>query len=149
VGVAIDDGKAGEVCGVANFLHDGGNVSEDLVDGHGVELAAVVVAGFDGLLEVAAGGLGGKVVGDDLAVAALLLNPGGVGHGDPEGFAVDRKADIGGVGVARGDGDEGSLPDAMLRFGGPAVDGHEVFIHGFQGRRTGRAKQGRPEPQIF
>jgi hypothetical protein len=111
--VFVDDGQAGQVGGAAGLLDDGVGVVEDLVDGHGVHLAAVVVAGLDGLLEVAAGDLGGEVVGDDLAGAALLLDPGEVGHGDPDGLAVDGEADVGGVGVAGGDGDDGALPGAV------------------------------------
>jgi len=68
------------------------------------------------VLEEATGGLGGEVVGDDLAVAALLLDPGEVGHGDPEGLAVDGEADVGGVGMAGGDGNDGALPDAVEGF---------------------------------
>jgi hypothetical protein len=37
----------------------------------------------------------------------------------------------------------------MLRFGGPAVDGYKIFIHGFQGRRTERAKQAGVGEEIF
>ena len=80
--------------------------------------------------EVAAGGLGGEVVGDDVAGAALHLDPGEVGHGDPDGLAVDVEADVGGVGVAGGDGDDGSLPGDVEGFGGPAVGYGEVFVHG-------------------
>ncbi len=49
--------------------------SENLVDGHGVHLAAVVIARLDGMLQVAASGLGGEVVGDDMAGAALSARP--------------------------------------------------------------------------
>jgi hypothetical protein len=131
VGVAVDDGEAGKVGGIAGFGDDCGDVLEDLVDAHGVDFAAVVVAAGDGVLEEAAGGLGGEVVGDDLAVAALLLDPSEVRHGDPEGFAVDGEADVGGVGMAGGDGNDGALPDAVEGFGGPTIDRYEVFIHDF------------------
>ena len=104
---------------------------ENLVDGHGVHFAAIVVAGLDGVLQVASGGLGGEVVGDDVACAVLLLDPGEIWHGDPDGTAVDGKADIGGVGVACGDGDDGSLPFAVEVFACPAVGHFEVFIHGW------------------
>ena len=59
-----------------------------------------------------------------------------VGHGDPDRPAVDGEADVGGIGVARGDGDERALPDAVLRLAGPAVVGGEVFIHGLLRVRT-------------
>ena len=102
-----------EVIGAARLFDHRVCVFEHLFDGHGVHLAAVVVAGLDGVLEIAARGLGGEIVGDDVAGAALLLDPGKVGHGDPDGLAVDGEADVCGVGVARGDGDDGSLPVAV------------------------------------
>jgi hypothetical protein len=115
--------------GAANLFDDCVGVFEDLVDGHGVHLAAVVVAGLDGVLEIAAGGLGGEVVGNDVAGPTLLFDPGEVGHGDPDGATVDGEADIGGVGVARGDSDDSSLPLTVEVFAGPAVGHLEVFIH--------------------
>src|SRR5271156_2310518 len=127
--VWIDDGETGKIVGAACFFDDGVGVLEDLVDGHGVHLAAVIIAGLDGVLEVAASGLGSKVVGDDVAGAAFLLNPGEIWHGDPDGTAVDGKADIGGVCVAGGDGNDGALPFAAKVFAGPAVCHFEVFIH--------------------
>jgi hypothetical protein len=60
----------------------------------------------------------GERVGDDVAGAALLLDPREVGEGDPDWLAVDGKADVDGVGVTRGDGDDGSLPDVVERLGG-------------------------------
>lgn len=117
--------------GAASLFDDGVGVFEDLIDGHSVHFAAVVVAGSDGMLEVAAGGLGGEVVGDDVAGAALLLNPCEVRHGDPYGAAVDGKADIRGVGVAGGDGDDGALPFTAEVFACPSVSYSEVFIHGW------------------
>jgi hypothetical protein len=58
-----------------------------------------------------------------------MLNPGQVGHGDPDGLAVDGKSDVGGVCVPRGDGDDGPLPEAVELFPGPAVGHFKVFIH--------------------
>ena len=81
------------------------------------------------MLEVAAGGLCGEIVGDDVTSAALLLDPGDVGHGDPDRLAVDGKADVRGVSVARRDGDDGSLPGAVELFAGPAVGHFKIFIH--------------------
>src|SRR5258708_33752280 len=62
--VVVDDGGAGELIGAARFSDDGIGVLEDLFDGHGVHLAAGVVAGLDGGLGGAAGGLGGEGGGD-------------------------------------------------------------------------------------
>ena len=129
--LSLMTGRLGSLVGASGLADYGVGVFEDLVDGHGVHLAAVVVAGLDGGFEVAAGGLGGEVVGDDEAGAALLLDPGEVGHGDPDGASVDGEADVGGVGVAGGYGDHRSLPGAVEGFGGPAVVYGEVFVHGF------------------
>src|SRR5271163_1968584 len=52
--VLVDDWQRGEIVGAASLLDDGAGVLKHLVDGHGVHLAAVVVAGFDEGLEVAA-----------------------------------------------------------------------------------------------
>ncbi len=127
--VWVDDGEAGKIVGAASLFDDGVGVFQNLINGHGVHLATVVVTGLNGVLKVAAGGLRGQVVGDDVAGAALLLDPGQVWHGDPDRAAVDGEADIGGVGMAGGDGDDGSLPFAVQVFTGPAVGYLEVFIH--------------------
>src|SRR5437764_2376876 len=82
------------------------------------------------MLEIAAGSLGGQIVRNDVAGTALLFDPRQVRHGDPDGAAVDGEADVGGVGMAGSDGDDGSLPFAVQLFAGPAVGYLEVFIHG-------------------
>jgi hypothetical protein len=127
--VFVDHGEAGKIVGAAGFLDDGIGVFEHLLDGHRVHLAAVVVTGLDGMLEVTPGSLCGEIVGDDVAGTALVLNPGQVGHGDPDGLAVDGKSDVGGVCVPRGDGDDGPLPEAVELFPGPTVGHFKVFIH--------------------
>ncbi len=104
-------------------------MGEDFFYGHGVDFAAGVVAFADDLLEVAAGDLCGQLIRDDFACTFLLLDPGGRGHGDPHGAVVDIEADINGVGVARGDGDDVGLPAAMQVFACPAVRNMEVFVH--------------------
>ena len=141
--VLVDDGQAGQFRGAAGLANDGVGVGEDLVDGHGVHLTTVVVAGLNSLLEVATGDLGGEVVGDDVAGTALLLDPGEVGQGDPDRVAVDGEADVGGIGVTRGDGDDGSLPGAVLLLSGPAVGHFEVFVHTLN---FSAAEGGRPTP---
>ncbi len=115
--------------GVADFMEDGVDLSEDLVDGHGVHLAAVVITGLDGFLEVAAGGLSGEGVGDDVAGALFVLDPGETGHGDPDGALIDVEADIHRVGVAGGDSDNVGFPASVKVFAGPAVGGVEIFVH--------------------
>jgi hypothetical protein len=121
----------GQVAGVAGFVEDGVDLFENFFDGHGVHLAAVVVAGLDGLLQIAAGGLGGERVGDGVAGAFLLLNPGKAGHGDPHSTVVDVETDVDGVGMASGDGDNVGLPAAVENFAAPAVGGVEILVHGF------------------
>lgn len=128
--VLVDHGEAGKIVGTAGLFDDGFGVVENLFDGHRVHLTAVVVAGLNGMLEIAAGSLGGKIVGDDVACATLLLDPGEVGHGDPYRLAVYGKANVGSVGVTRGDGDDSSLPYTVELFAGPTVGHFEVFIHG-------------------
>ena len=78
---AFGYGKTGRVGIVAlclGFGHHGVQVARALLgDGHGVDLAAGVVAFLDQLLQIAAGDLRGQLVGDHLAGALLLLHPGG------------------------------------------------------------------------
>ncbi len=64
-------------------------------------------------------------------VRRSLLDPRQIRHGDPDGTTVDGEADVSGIGVAGGDGNYGSLPDAVEIFASPAVGYFEVFIHGF------------------
>jgi len=99
--------------GLGGFGEDGVQLGEDLFDAHGVHLAGCVVALFDDGLEVAASDLGGKLVSDNLAGAALLLDPGFAGERDPHGLDVDVEADVDCVGVARGDGYDVCLPAAV------------------------------------
>jgi len=129
--IRIDDGEAGKIVGATCLFDNGVGVLEDLVDGHGVHLATVVVSRLDGVLKIPASGLGGQIVGDNVTGAASLFDPGQVWHGDPDGTAIDGEADVRGIGVAGGDSDNGSLPFAVKDFAGPAVGYLEVFIHGF------------------
>ena len=129
--IRVDDGEARKIVGATCFFDNGVGVLEDLVDGHGVHLATVVVSGLDGVLKVPASGLGSQVVGDNVTGAASLLDPGQVWHGDPDRTAIDSETDVGGIGVARRDRDDGSLPFAVEGFAGPAVGYLEVFIHGW------------------
>ena len=122
--------ERGQVAGVSCLVEDDVEVGEDLVDGHGVHFAAVIVAGLDGLLEVVTGDLRGEGVGDDVAGALFLLDPCGARHGNPNGTAVDVEANIDGVGMAGGDGDDISGPAAAEGFSGPAVGNAKVFVHG-------------------
>lgn len=108
---------------------DGVEMGEHFGDGCGVNLAAGVVALFNQLLEVAAGDLGGELIGDDFAGALLLLEPGLAGQGDPHRASVHVEADVDGVGVPRGDGHDIGLPRAVQVRTTPAVDHVKVFVH--------------------
>src|SRR5258706_8481557 len=127
--VRVDDGEAGKIVGAASLFDDGVGVFQNLIHGHRVHLATVIVTGLNGVLEVAAGGLGGQVIGDDVAGAALLLDPRQVWHGDPDGATVDSKADIGGVGMAGGKWEDGSPPFSMEVFGRRGVGYLEIFLN--------------------
>lgn len=114
---------------MSGFVEDSVEVFENLFDGHGVHFASVVVTGFDGLLEIAAGGLCGEHVSDDIAGTLFLLDPGEAGHGDPDGAAVYIEADIHRIGVARGDSDDVGCPAAVESLPCPAVSYAKVLIH--------------------
>ena len=55
---------AGKIIGAASLLNDGIGVLQNLINSHGVHLTTVVVAGLNGVLEIAAGSLGGLGEGD-------------------------------------------------------------------------------------
>jgi hypothetical protein len=111
------------------FGDDGIEVSQGLFNRDGIHLADGVVALFNQLLEVAAGDLNRDAVGDDLAGALLLLDPGGAGQSNTHGATVDVEADIHRIGVAGGDGHNVGSPLAVEVFAGPAVGHVEVFVH--------------------
>jgi len=117
--------------GLAGFGQDCFEVLEDFFDAHGVDFTAGVVAFFNDGFEVVAGDLCCQLVGDDLAGALLLFDPGVAGEGDPHGPVVYVEADIDGVGVAGGDGHDVGFPAAVEVFAGPAVGYVEVFVHAF------------------
>ena len=118
----------------------GQNFIDDVMNG--VDFPLRVVTLFDELFEMAAGDLRGKLVGDDLAGARLLGDPGGVGQGDPHGAAVDIEADIHCIGVAGGDGHDGALPAAVKVFAAPAIGDMKVFVHVSSLSFAGRAGKG-------
>ncbi len=129
VGILADDGKGRKVLRAFAFTNDSLGVLKHLVHGHGVHLTPVVIAILDGLLQEATRGLRGNRVRNDLAVAAFLLDPGDVGHGNPQGAIIYGEADVGCVRMPRGDGDNGGLPDAMQLLTGPAIVRYKVLIH--------------------
>ena len=111
------------------FGNDGVEVGEGLVDRDGIHLASGVVTLFDELLEVAAGDLGSELVGDDLAGALFLFDPGGAGQGYPHGATIYIEADVDGVGMPGGYGHNVCSPLAVEVFAGPAVSHVEIFVH--------------------
>jgi hypothetical protein len=52
-----------------------------------------------------------------------------VRQGDPNGFSIDEKLDVNGIRVARGDGNDQRLVNAMNLFLSPAVGCDEVSKH--------------------
>jgi hypothetical protein len=87
-------------------------------------------AGRESLLQVMAGNLNGKCVGDHLAGAIVVLNPGGVRERNPNRAPVDQELEIDGIGVACGDRYDQRLIDTVHFFLGPAVYGFEILVHG-------------------
>ncbi len=125
-------GQARDCALCFGFVDDSVEVREDFFDGHGIDLAARIVALFDNLLEVAAGDLDGELIGNNHAGAFLLLDPGDAGQGDPHGAIIYIEADIHGIGVTGGDGNDVGFPAAMQVFAGPAVDNLKFFVHVFR-----------------
>jgi len=96
---------------------------------------------LDGLLQIAAGGLGGEVVGDDLAGAMLLLHQ--------RGWAWRSRRACGDVGSGcrwrrrgGGDGHDGRAR-SVQPLAGPAVGHGEVFVHTTSLVDAMRRRQGR------
>ena len=127
--IRVDDRKAGKIVGAAGFFDNSIGVFQHFFDSHRVHLAPIVIARLNGVLQVASGRLRSQIVGNDIAGAPLVLDPGDVGHGDPDRLVIDGKADVSRVGVASSDGDDGPLPLAVEFFPGPAVGHFKVFIH--------------------
>ena len=94
-----------------------------------VHLATAVFAGFDRPLQVMTGDLDSERIGDDLAGALVVFDPGRMRHSDPHGTAVGKKLDVDGVGVTRGNGDDKRLINAVDLFTGPAVVNAKVSVH--------------------
>src|ERR1700679_819545 len=109
--ITIDHGKTREIGGIPYLVHHCGYLAQHLVNAHRVHLTAVVIATLNSLFQVASGSLCRQIIGDHLAVTALLLNPREVGHGYPKRFAVDGKADISSVRMASRDRYDGTLPN--------------------------------------
>jgi len=111
------------------FFHDCIKVVQRLGDGERVHFASPIFAGFDRPLQVVSGDLDRQRIGDDLASALVVFNPGSVGQSDPYGTTVGKKLDVDGVGVARGNGDNKRLINAVDLFTGPAVVNAKVSVH--------------------
>ena len=59
----VERNQVRQIRGVSGLAQDSFHLLQNLFDGHGIHFAAVVVAGLDGLLQVAAGDLRGQLVG--------------------------------------------------------------------------------------
>src|SRR5579884_3964044 len=94
---------------------------EGIGDGEGVHFAAAVFARFDGPFQVVTGNVDGERIGDDVAGALVVLDPGGMRERDPDGASVGEELDVDGVGVAGGDGDDECLVGAVNVLISPAV----------------------------
>lgn len=84
-----------------------------------------------------AGDLDGERIRDRSSRVLFVRDPSGMRQGDRNGRAPDQELDIDGVGVTRRDGNDQRLVNAVNRFPGPAVDGSEVFKHGYENYNGG------------
>jgi hypothetical protein len=69
-------------------------------------------------------------VGDQLSSSLLVLDPGWMRKGNPDGPVFDEEFNVYGVGVPRGDGHDEGLVNAMNLLFGPSVSCGEVSEHG-------------------
>ena len=119
-------GQPAELLSFQNYSFE---VSQGFFRGYGVHLPGGVVAFLDELLEVPTGNLNSKLIGNDLARAIFLLNPGHARQGDRHRTAVHVETNVDGIRMAGGDGHNVGLPLAVEVFAGPAVGHVEVFVH--------------------
>jgi len=79
-----------------------------------------------------AGDLDGERVRDRPSCALLIFDPRRMRQRDRNGRSPDQELNIDGVGMTRRDGNDQRLINAVNRFPGPAIDGSEVFKHGYE-----------------
>src|ERR1019366_6756032 len=112
-----------------DLRHDAFQMLESLVDGERIHFATQAFAGFQRRFQKMAGDFLRQGIGDQPSGAVLVLDPGRVRQGDPDGTPVDQELDVHRIGVAGGDGHHQGLVKAVYLFLGPAVGGGEVSEH--------------------
>ena len=105
---------------------------ESLLNGEGIHFSPCSFAGFEDGLQVVTGDLNRQRIGNYPAGTFLILNPRWMRQGDPEGPPIYQELDVHGVGMARGNGYDECLVDAVNFLLGPAVDGREITEHTIQ-----------------
>ena len=68
-------------------------------------------------------------IGNHLARAVLVLDPSRMWESDPNRAAIGEKLDVDGIGVARRNGDDHRLINAVDSLFGPAVKRVEIVVH--------------------
>jgi len=96
----------------------------------GIHFLPSVLASFDGRFQVMTCNLDGERVGDDFARARLILLPGAMRQRDRDRLAIRQELDVHGIGMARRDGYNEALIEAVNVCFGPAVLRVEVIEHG-------------------
>jgi len=99
---------------------------------------------FSGLtrsFQIVASDLHGQRIRNDTPGALLIFPPGGMRQSYPNRPAVHQKLDVDGVGMARSNGYNECLIDAVQVALAPAIDNMEVLIHGKTIQGAGKPPQ--------
>lgn len=104
-------------------------VLESLCDGERVHFAAYAFTGFQCCLQIMSCDLDCQFVSDDLTGATLIFVPCGQRQGDRDGASTDEEVNVHGIGVARGNGNDQRLVNAVHFLFRPAVDSAKAFVH--------------------
>lgn len=75
------------------------------------------------------GDLDGERIGNHLPGAILILHPCRMGENDPDRTPIRQKLDVNRIGVARGNGNDQRLINAVDLFLAPAVESVEIVVH--------------------
>lgn len=104
-------------------------ILDRLVDGKRVNFAADALAGLERGFQVVSGDFDGEFVGDHPASAVLIDLPRGQGQSDGDRASAHQEVDVDRIGVARGDGHDQRLVDAVQFLPAPAIGGAKAFVH--------------------
>ena len=118
----------GTFTGLTQLGH-GIKMREGLLDGERIHVLSKAVAVFKRGLQKMASDFDGESVSEHLAGAIVVFHPGGKRKRDPDRMTVGEEFQIDGIGVARGDGNDERLVDAMDFLFRPAIEGLEVLVH--------------------